>query len=72
MIQRVKAVINELRPALQSDGGDIELVSVSDGVVKVRLQGACSGCPLAAQTLKYVVENLIKERVPGVKKVIQA
>jgi Fe-S cluster biogenesis protein NfuA len=66
--EKVQAVIDEIRPQLQGDGGDIELVEVTaDGIVRVRLQGACSGCPGAAMTLKAVVESLLKRRVPEVK-----
>jgi Fe-S cluster biogenesis protein NfuA len=70
MKEKVRTVIDEMRPQLQADGGDIELVDVTDdGVVRVRLQGACSGCPGAAMTLKAVVESLLKRRVPEVKSV---
>jgi Fe-S cluster biogenesis protein NfuA len=70
MKDRVDAVIQEIRPNLQADGGDIELVDVTaDGVVKVRLQGACHGCPGAAMTLKMGVERLLKSRIPEVKSV---
>ncbi|MBD3312621.1 NifU family protein [archaeon] len=68
MEKEVRKVIEELKPALQRDGGDIALVSAKDGVVKVKLQGACAGCPMASQTLKYVVEEKLKERVKGFKK----
>ena len=70
MKAQVEEVINAVRPNLQADGGDIELVEVTDdGTVKVRLQGACRGCPGAAMTLKMGVERLLKEKVPGVKSV---
>jgi len=70
MKDRVDAVIQEIRPNLQADGGDIELVDVTaDGIVKVRLQGACHGCPGAAMTLKMGVERLLKSRIPEVKSV---
>jgi Fe-S cluster biogenesis protein NfuA len=70
MKERVQEVINEIRPNLQADGGDIELVDVTpDGVVKVRLKGACSGCPGAAMTLKMGVERLLKQRIPEVSRV---
>jgi Fe-S cluster biogenesis protein NfuA len=70
MKDRVDAVIQEIRPNLQADGGDIELVDVTaDGIVKVRLQGACHGCPGAAMTLKMGVERLLKARIPEVKSV---
>jgi Fe-S cluster biogenesis protein NfuA len=69
--QRVGAVIDQIRPMLQSHGGDIELVGVdeSTGVVSVRLQGACQGCPGAAMTLKMGVERHLKEHVPEVAEV---
>ena len=70
--QKVQAVIEHIRPLLQADGGDIELVSFDEakGVVSVRLRGACSGCPGAAMTLKMGVERHMKERVPEVKEVV--
>jgi Fe-S cluster biogenesis protein NfuA len=69
--EKVRAVIDAVRPNLQSHGGDIELVSVEqDCTVKVRLQGACSGCPGAAMTLKMGIERLLREKVPEVKEVI--
>ena len=72
MKDKVSAVIAHVRPLLQADGGDIELVQVdeSTGVVSVRLQGACSGCPGAAMTLKMGVERHLKEKVPGVTEVV--
>jgi Fe-S cluster biogenesis protein NfuA len=70
MREKVEAVINELRPALQADGGDIELVDVTEeGIVKVRLQGACRGCPGATMTLKMGVERMLRQRIPEVKTV---
>lgn len=67
----VAEVIQAIRPMLQNDGGDIELVGIDeDKTVKVRLQGACKGCPGAAMTLKMGVERLLKERVPDVKEVV--
>ncbi len=70
MKEKVAAVIDEIRPNLQADGGDISLVEVTDdGVVKVQLQGACRGCPGAAMTLKNGVERLLKQRVPEVVRV---
>ncbi len=70
MKEKVQQVINEIRPNLQADGGDIELIDVTeDGVVKVRLRGACSGCPGAAMTLKMGVERVLKSRVPQVQRV---
>ncbi len=70
MKEQVEAALNDIRPQLQADGGDIELVEVTeDGVVKVRLVGACSGCPGAAMTLQLGVERVVKARVPEVKAV---
>ena len=71
MKEKVEAALNKIRPALQADGGDVELIDVSsDGVVKVRLTGACSGCPMSQMTLKAGVEKIIRQEVPEVKKVI--
>ena len=64
--ERVQAALNDVRPALQADGGDVELVDVVDGIVKLRLQGACAGCPGAQMTLKFHVERILKEQVPEV------
>jgi Fe-S cluster biogenesis protein NfuA len=71
MKAKVEAAIKTIRPALQADGGDIELVDVAEteGVVKVRLTGACAGCPHAAITLKNGVERLLKRDVPEIKRV---
>jgi Fe-S cluster biogenesis protein NfuA len=67
MKARVQEVIDMIRPNLQADGGDIELVDVTpEGVVKVKLQGACSGCPGAAMTLKMGVEKMLKKHIPEV------
>jgi Fe-S cluster biogenesis protein NfuA len=69
--EKVEKVIDQIRPNLQADGGNIELVEVGeDGVVKVRLQGACHGCPGAAMTLKLGVERMLKANVPEVKSVV--
>ncbi len=62
--------LEEIRPMLQRDGGDVELVSVEEGVVRVRLKGACGGCPMATMTLKRGIEARLKERIPQVKEVI--
>lgn len=68
---RVADIIRQLRPAVQSDGGDIELVGVDDaGVVTVRLHGACIGCPSAAITLKMGVEQSLKDNIPEIQKVV--
>ena len=72
LYQRVESVINRIRPAVQSDGGDLELVDVSDtGVVKIRLHGACVGCPSSTMTLKMGIERNVRERVPEVVSVEQ-
>jgi Fe-S cluster biogenesis protein NfuA len=69
--EKIKEVIETIRPRLQADGGDIELVSVEDDMtVNVRLQGACRGCPGARMTLKMGVERVLKEHVPEVKEVV--
>jgi Fe-S cluster biogenesis protein NfuA len=69
--QKVKMIIDAIRPNLQSHGGDVELVATENGsTVKVRLQGACSGCPGAKMTLKMGIERLLKEKVPQVKEVV--
>lgn len=70
MREKVEAVLNNIRPALQSDGGDVELVEVDQGVVKVRLKGACGGCPMASMTLKNGIEKVLKESIPEVKEVL--
>ncbi len=67
--KRVQKAIDEIRPQLQADGGDIELVSVEKDTVKVKLQGHCAGCPMSAMTLKQGVERVIKSRVPEIVKV---
>jgi Fe-S cluster biogenesis protein NfuA len=70
MRERVQAVIDEIRPMLQADGGDVELVEVSeDGVVKVRLTGACGGCPMSQMTLSRGIENRLKASIPEVSRV---
>lgn len=69
MKERVEKVIDRIRPVLQADGGNIELVDVVDGVVQVRLKGACAGCPGAQMTLKMGVEKALKEEIPEVKTV---
>jgi Fe-S cluster biogenesis protein NfuA len=67
MKEKVQAAIEKIRPMLKADGGDVELVGVSDaGVVQVRLQGACSGCPMSQMTLKNGIERIIKQEVPEV------
>lgn len=72
MKEKVEAVISKIRPFLQRDGGDIELVDVVDGIVKVRLQGACGSCPMSMMTLKMGVEKQLKQEIPEVKEVVTA
>lgn len=69
MEDRVAKVLETIRPGLQMDGGDIELVSVSEGVVKVRLTGACSGCPMSTMTLQMGVERAIRREIPEILRV---
>ncbi|MGB9629738.1 MAG: NifU family protein [Thermodesulfobacteriota bacterium] len=69
MRENVERALDKIRPALQADGGDIELVDVVDGVVKVKLTGACGGCPMSQMTLKMGVERILKQQVPEVKSV---
>jgi len=70
LYKEVETALNEIRPYLQADGGDIELIDVADYVVKVRLQGSCYGCPMSLQTLKGGVEVAIKRAVPQIIEVI--
>jgi len=70
MKEKVEAALKKIRPMLQADGGDIELVDVSkDGVVKVKLTGACGCCPMSQMTLKNAVEERLKKEIPGIKEV---
>jgi len=70
MRDKVETALDKIRPALQADGGDVELVGVEEGVVKVRLKGACAGCPVSEITLKQGIERLLKEQIPEVKEVV--
>ena len=70
MREKIEAALEQIKPALQADGGDVQLVDVNEGVVQVRLTGACGGCPMATMTLRYGIEMLLKERVPEVKEVV--
>ncbi len=67
--KRVQEALNDIRPQLQNDGGDVELVAIEGNVVKVRLVGHCAGCPMAQMTLKNGIEKYVKERVPEIQKV---
>jgi Fe-S cluster biogenesis protein NfuA len=69
MTEKVQKVLDKIRPSLQADGGDVELVEVKDGVVKVRLQGSCHGCPMSQMTLKMGIERIIKEQIPEITEV---
>ena len=70
MENEVREALENIRPALQADGGDVELVEVTeDGVVRVQLQGACQGCPMATMTVKETIERMLKEQVPDVSEV---
>jgi Fe-S cluster biogenesis protein NfuA len=72
MQDKVQAALDQVRPALLADGGDVELVDVKDGVVTLKLTGACVGCPMASMTLKNGIERVLKEQVPEVKEVVAA
>lgn len=69
MFEKVEAVLEEIRPQLQADGGDVKLIAVVDNVVKVKLKGACSGCAMAQVTLKMGIERLVKQRIPEIERV---
>ena len=71
MIEKIQAVLEEIRPALQADGGDVEFIDYNDGVVTVRMQGACGSCPMSLMTLKAGIEARMKERIPEVVSVEQ-
>ncbi len=70
MREKIEAALEQIRPTLLADGGDVQLVDVSNGVVKVKLTGACGGCPMATITLRQGIERVLKEQVPEVKEVI--
>ena len=70
MKEKVEAALAKIRPALQADGGDVKLVGVDDGVVKVSLTGACAGCPMSTMTLKQGIERILKEEIPEIKEVV--
>lgn len=71
MWEKVEAVIEDLRPMLWSDGGDCEVVDIMDGVVSIRLKGACGSCPSSTVTLKHAIERTLIEEVPGIVGVVQ-
>lgn len=71
MKEEIETALNKIRPLLQADGGDVELVeATADGIVKVKLTGACGGCPMSQMTLKMGIERMLKQEVPEVKEVI--
>jgi Fe-S cluster biogenesis protein NfuA len=67
---KVEEVLNNIRPSLQADGGDVELVDVKEGIVSLRLKGACAGCPMSTMTLKNGIERILKEEISGIKEVV--
>ena len=72
MKDRVEEVLDKIRPSLVADGGNVELVEVKDGVVKVKLTGACAGCPMSTMTLKNGIEQIIRQEIPEIKEVVAA
>jgi len=72
MRDKVEAALNKIRPSLVADGGNVELIDVNDGVVKIKLTGACAGCPMATMTLKSGIERILKQEIPEVKEVVAA
>lgn len=72
MKEKVQAVLDKIRPSLIADGGDVELVDVVDGVVKLKLTGHCAGCPISQMTLRNGIERILKEELPEVKRVVPA
>lgn len=72
MQEKVEAVLDKIRPSLIADGGNVELVEINDGVVKLKLTGACAGCPMSTMTLKNGIERILKQEIPEVKEVVAA
>jgi len=72
MREKVEEILNMIRPSLVADGGNVELVDVEDGVVKLKLTGACAGCPMSTMTLKNGIERILKQEIPEVKEVVSA
>ncbi len=70
MRDKVEEILDKIRPSLMMDGGNVELVDVNDGIVKVKLTGACSGCAMATLTLKMGIERVLKQEIPEVKEVV--
>jgi Fe-S cluster biogenesis protein NfuA len=70
MRDKVEEALNKIRPSLMRDGGNVELIDVNDGTVKVKLTGACAGCPMSTLTLKMGIEQVLKQEIPEVKEVV--
>jgi Fe-S cluster biogenesis protein NfuA len=70
MREKVEKALDKIRPSLMADGGTVELVDVEDGVVKVRLTGACGGCPMSQMTLKMGIERILKQEIPEITEVV--
>ena len=70
MREKVEASLNKIRPTLVADGGNVELVDVNDGTVKIKLTGACAGCPMSTMTLKMGIEKILREEIPEIKEVV--
>ena len=70
MRYKVEEVLDKIRPALMRDGGNVELVDVNEGTVKVKLTGACAGCPMSTMTLKVEIEQILQKEIPEVKEVV--
>lgn len=70
MQDKINEVLNRIRPNLEADGGNVELVDFKDGIVKLKLVGACGGCPMASLTLKNVIERVLKAEMPEIKEVV--
>ena len=69
MKEKIQEAIDKIKPMLQADGGDVEFVDYKDGIVKVRLQGACAGCPMSQMTVKNGIERMLKQEIPEIKSV---
>ncbi len=70
MQEKVEEVLNQIRPSLMRDGGNVELIDVNDGKVQLRLTGACAGCPMSSITLKMGIEKILKKEIPEIKEVV--
>ncbi len=70
MKEKVEGILDKIRPNLVADGGNVELVNIDNGTVKVRLTGACAGCPMSTMTLKMGIERILKQEIPEVKEVV--